>query len=341
MCPPESTPEQLGRAHEVLARYEVRLVPLAGHTVVAIWADQDSAVIRGALKIVGWDGLAVRYLDGAGIPDEYKSTRLAGEPVPLRVLKAMEAVIDGKPWEVRDQLLSQMRVYNSPEAWIEEQRRRSFANKNGPPVKEPEPAGARSGTACDMPLKPVNPETGIWRIADWGAECGRGFRVDPRSSSARKERPAKPDAAEIERQRALSGGFALFALWHRWDPASAERCRRLHHDKDRGDEPWLLEMGRASEARQLRLLLSRLEKALEEVRATLGESRDREAANRRFMVAFARELEHMRSRSSGDGDPLGSSYEALKRFLPVVNRLGQETAESEAGWLSSLWETKS
>jgi hypothetical protein len=331
----------LQSAHELLARCEVRQIEIDGQRLVGIWADLDSAAIRDALKVVGRGDFKVCYLDAAGIPDRYKGTKLAGEPVPLKVLAAMEAVIDQAPWKIRDQMLSQMRVYNSWEAWLEEQRRRSFANKNGPPVEEPASAGARSGTAYDMPAKPIDPATGIWPISHWGAACGIALPKDAGSSPAKRTRPAKPSAAEIERQHAISAAWGLFTLWSRWDPESAERCRRFHHDKDRGDEPWLLEMGRSSEARRLRLLLSRLEWALEEVRAALGESRDREAANRRFMAAFARELEHMRSRTSGDGDPLRSSYEALKRFLPVVNRLGQETAESEAGWLSSLWETKS
>jgi hypothetical protein len=277
------TPEWCTR--DLLARYEVRLIPIEGRTAVGVWSFLDSRAIRDALRLVGWD-FEIRYLDGAGVPDAYKGTRLAGEPVPLRILEAMEAAIDDQPWEVRDRMLARMRVYDSMEAWLEEQRRRSFANKNGPPVEEAE-------------SKPIDP------------------------------------AVKAKRQSALSSGWALFILWRRWDPRAADRHRELHQDKERGDEPWLVELGTASEPHKLRLLLDRLEAALEEVCVVIPESQEREAVNARFMAAFRAELEYARSRSSREGDPLPSSCQALRGLLPVMKRLRQEMAGVE-GFLPLL-----
>ena len=163
---PESPdPERVRCAHEMLAHYEVRRISIDGQAVVGIWSDQDSPAIRAALKIVGWDDFPVRYLDGDGIPDGCKGTRLSSDPVPLDVLHAMEAVVDQAPWEVRDRMLAGVRVYDSMEAWLGEQRRRAFANKDGPPLPETERATggrfARGGAIDERLQKPIDPNTGI------------------------------------------------------------------------------------------------------------------------------------------------------------------------------------
>jgi hypothetical protein len=64
-----------------------------------------------------------------------------------------------------------------------------------------------SGPLPDLPRDParpdkhIDPETGIWPIAEWGSECGRGFVSDIRfqrgtepvlKRTSRKRRKAKP-----------------------------------------------------------------------------------------------------------------------------------------------------
>jgi hypothetical protein len=104
------TPEErldLERAHRFLELSEVRRITVAGETVVGIWSNADSASIRGAIKVVGWDGLKVMYLDSPAVPATYKVSNLHGNPVPLEVLAAMEAASE-EPWEVRDRLMSEL-----------------------------------------------------------------------------------------------------------------------------------------------------------------------------------------------------------------------------------------
>ena len=95
------------RACRFLELSEVRRINVAGETTVAIWSNIDSASIRGALKVVGWDSLKVKYLDSPAVPIRYKVSNLDGDPVPLEVLAEMEAA-DDQPWEVRDRLMRQL-----------------------------------------------------------------------------------------------------------------------------------------------------------------------------------------------------------------------------------------
>ncbi|MCU1330073.1 MAG: hypothetical protein JWN34_5443 [Bryobacterales bacterium] len=60
-----------------------------------------------ALRTVGRAACSMMYLDGAGIPDRYRLRQVAGEPVPMVVLAAMEAH-HAAPWEVRDAMLRDM-----------------------------------------------------------------------------------------------------------------------------------------------------------------------------------------------------------------------------------------
>jgi hypothetical protein len=96
---------QLERALAYLRRFEVRRLEIDGETVVGIWSDQDSPIIRKAMRVVGWGNLPVRYLDSSHVPDRYKGSRLTGQPLPLAILHVMQAVIDREPWRIRDQLL--------------------------------------------------------------------------------------------------------------------------------------------------------------------------------------------------------------------------------------------
>jgi hypothetical protein len=133
---PEPDSGDVQRAYALLRRHEVRYLELEGQALIGVWADQDSPIIRAALQIVGWGDLPVRYLDGAGVPDRYKGTRLSMEPVPIAVLHAMEAALE-KPWSVRDEMLARVRWYRSLDEWRSEQLRKAFLNRPAPPKREP------------------------------------------------------------------------------------------------------------------------------------------------------------------------------------------------------------
>ncbi len=85
-------PERLDfvRARYLLNRAEVRKIVVAGELVIGIWSDLDGPDIRAALRVLDADRLPVRYLDGAGIPMQYKLRRAEGEPLPINVLGEME-----------------------------------------------------------------------------------------------------------------------------------------------------------------------------------------------------------------------------------------------------------
>jgi hypothetical protein len=111
-----------------------------------------------------------------------------------------------------------------------------------------------------------------------------------------------------------------------WHPAVARAHRELHHHDE---QRWLEELGVTAEAHKLKLLLDRLEEALERAREILRRQSDPAAANQRFMVAFRAELEFMRERPRGAIEPMGFSLAELERFLPLLRRLAEE-AESGA-----------
>ena len=69
--------------------------------IVGVWSDLDCAEARSALRALESYGLPVRYLDGPGVPDEFKSRSVPGEPVPMNVLVEM-GQHPAEPWEVRD-----------------------------------------------------------------------------------------------------------------------------------------------------------------------------------------------------------------------------------------------
>jgi hypothetical protein len=74
---------------------------------IGVWSDRDSSEIREALRIMGMDELPIRYLDGDDAPAMYKDRDVEGEPVPMAVLRAMEADADA-PWMIRDRMLAEM-----------------------------------------------------------------------------------------------------------------------------------------------------------------------------------------------------------------------------------------
>jgi hypothetical protein len=98
---------QSAPARRLLNQAGVRIMTLEDGEAIGAWSDLDGPEIRAALRACKKGGFAVRYLDGAGIPEHYKLRRVEGEPVPLSVLREMEKCPEA-PWEVRDRILAEM-----------------------------------------------------------------------------------------------------------------------------------------------------------------------------------------------------------------------------------------
>ncbi len=106
LCPdPERS--DFVRARYILNRAGVRIMQRDGVTTIGVWSDLDGPEIRGSLLTSKNDQLPVCYLDGVGIPVQYKSRRVAGEPVPMSVLAEMERH-PATPWTVRDRTLKEI-----------------------------------------------------------------------------------------------------------------------------------------------------------------------------------------------------------------------------------------
>ena len=80
---------------------------LDGESTIGVWSDLYGPDTRAALLTLQNDDLPVRYLEGPGIPDQYKYRSVAGEPVPMTVLAEMER-LPKMPWNVRDRMLEEM-----------------------------------------------------------------------------------------------------------------------------------------------------------------------------------------------------------------------------------------
>lgn len=104
----EPDPTALARASAVLKATGARIMTLGEGPAIGVWSDLDAPEVRAALRTFGSDGLPVLYLDGLGVPGRYKLRWVKGEPVPLNVLRAMEAH-PGDPWTIRDRMLQDMR----------------------------------------------------------------------------------------------------------------------------------------------------------------------------------------------------------------------------------------
>ena len=119
---------EMDRASALLNWAGARLMRLEGVVTVGLWSDLDCPEIREALRVLGIGDAPVRYVDGSGIPDEYKLRLVVGDPVPLSVLRAMERR-SADPWTVRDELLSQMGWpgVSSWDAWIRRRNDRIFS----------------------------------------------------------------------------------------------------------------------------------------------------------------------------------------------------------------------
>jgi hypothetical protein len=258
--PPPPDPRELDRAHAVLRRYEVRRIVVDGQEAVGIWSTQDGPHLRAAIRIAGWPG-PIRYLDGRGIPDKYKGTRLPDDPPPLAVVDEMQANIDNEPWILRDRRMAGVRVVDLSE--IEGLVRQQMAEQG-----EEQRRILRAGGV----LAPTEAEPGVRYSADeW---------------------------------RRIREGWAVFNLWLRWDPQAARAERARHASGEAaGEAAWLLSLGQLrSPGRKLRLLLERLEEALEQARQAIASHPEREAAGRRFAAEFRAALERMRAHPTGAPD---------------------------------------
>jgi hypothetical protein len=105
-------------ARRVLNGAGVRKILVDDELIVGIWSDLDSLEIRAALLVLESDRYPVRYLDGIGMPIQFKSRRVPGEAVPLNVLEAMEDS-SSQPWEVRDRMLKKMGCRPADTSWRE------------------------------------------------------------------------------------------------------------------------------------------------------------------------------------------------------------------------------
>ena len=72
----ELSQAEIQSACSILNRVGVRIMQLDGHFTVGIWRDLDGPEIREALCRLGMDHLAMRHLDGEGIPARYKVRRV-------------------------------------------------------------------------------------------------------------------------------------------------------------------------------------------------------------------------------------------------------------------------
>jgi hypothetical protein len=96
------------QANEYLDRQGVVLIEINDVATMGVWSDRDSRDIRQALLMTGREEMPVKYLDAPDVPEQYKLRRVVGEPVPMSVLRAMQAE-PNVPWEVRDRLLAAMK----------------------------------------------------------------------------------------------------------------------------------------------------------------------------------------------------------------------------------------
>jgi hypothetical protein len=105
---PKPQPTDLARGSIILMQAGVRLMETDGATSIGIWSDLDGPNVRLALCTLGSEMLLpIRYLDAVGVPMRYKSRSMEGEPVPMNVLRAMEAN-PAEPWVIRDRMLDEM-----------------------------------------------------------------------------------------------------------------------------------------------------------------------------------------------------------------------------------------
>jgi hypothetical protein len=91
-----------------LLNYEgIRILKLKGRFVIGVWSDRDKPEVRAALDVLGMGQLPIRYLDSDTVPESYKVSSFKDQPIPWRVLKAMEEQSEA-PWIVRDRLLDEI-----------------------------------------------------------------------------------------------------------------------------------------------------------------------------------------------------------------------------------------
>jgi hypothetical protein len=139
--PPEVEPSaaDLASATALLNQAGVRLMHLEAGAAIGVWSDLDSQAIRAALLRLGMGHMSVLYLDGPGVPDQYKLRRIPGDPVPNPVREAMEK--SREPWRIRSRMVCNFVPWPLPET-------KSYT---------------------------IDPQTSIRPPCEWGSSCGRGF----------------------------------------------------------------------------------------------------------------------------------------------------------------------
>jgi hypothetical protein len=115
---PEPERADYVRARFVLNQAGVRKFFVDAELTIGVWSDLDNREIRAALRALGAGNLPVRYLDGPGIPAPYKLRAVDGDSVPQNVLEAMQQDALA-PWDVRDQMLSEMNCGQQGLQWAE------------------------------------------------------------------------------------------------------------------------------------------------------------------------------------------------------------------------------
>jgi hypothetical protein len=100
----QSITEPQRQAMALLNGIGARAVWVGPAVYIGLWSDLDSPQLRSTIRTLGWDEYSVMYLDSSGVPPRYKVRRVAGDCVPLHVLRAMEAD-QTTPWVTRDRML--------------------------------------------------------------------------------------------------------------------------------------------------------------------------------------------------------------------------------------------
>jgi hypothetical protein len=95
--------------NQMHVRCDVRLMTIDGQPVIGVRANQDSAELRVALRVLGYQA-PVKYLESPNLPGKYKVRDTEeGSPLPSTVVAAMEQA-SSEPWVVRDRMLAEMGI---------------------------------------------------------------------------------------------------------------------------------------------------------------------------------------------------------------------------------------
>ncbi|MGA8595759.1 MAG: hypothetical protein WB676_13665 [Bryobacteraceae bacterium] len=186
----ESWTEVRANASALLNREGVRIINVEGRFAIGVWSDRDSPEIREALRVLDMGELSIRYLDGDNVRDCYKERDVEGEPVPIAVLRAMEADPDA-PWVIRGQMLATMGWSPNGVTWDEwRTATRTSSNENVPPESKgsgPAPE-EKVGSVSQYAVNAIN------AVID--TQLGLCFEPDPAEDFA-KDRTEEPNCESL------------------------------------------------------------------------------------------------------------------------------------------------